>query len=81
MGPFQRGRSDCHGARNSRRAVKRTRAKINLSSCKVNPKIPICQLNPPAPAESLTVSISGAQREACRANIVEAAAAIGLPCD
>ena len=41
----------------------------------------ICQLNPPAPAEALTASIPGAQREACRANLLEAAASVGLPCD
>jgi hypothetical protein len=41
----------------------------------------ICQLNPPRPAESLTVSISGAQREACRANLLAAAASVDLPCN
>jgi hypothetical protein len=41
----------------------------------------ICQLNPPAPAVSLTLSITGAQREACRANLLAAAAAAALPCN
>jgi hypothetical protein len=41
----------------------------------------VCQLNPPAPAESLTVSISGAQREACRASLLAAAASVDLPCN
>ncbi len=41
----------------------------------------VCQLNPPAPAESLAVSISGAQREACRVNLLAAAASVGLLCD
>jgi hypothetical protein len=41
----------------------------------------VCQLNPPAPVASLTISISEAQREACRANILEAAASVGLPCN
>ena len=41
----------------------------------------IYQLNPPAPAEPLTASISAAQREASRANLLEAAASAGLPCN
>jgi hypothetical protein len=41
----------------------------------------ICQLNPPAPAASLTVSISEAQREACRVNLLAAAASVDLPCN